>query len=183
MWKQGGLGTEKYPLCQSTYTLSRREQFIYSSSFPTSLLLSLSLSLSEEKENRGEARRSLSLRPACLAVFKWCTGTGFCLPRQIHCGSRWANTHTHTHPHLGHRVVCPRLCLYTGWKPSHQLWSQWAQSITMATNIAGQAVTTLGSVWRLFWHPFSAGVDYRVPSLKMFFPNWPMRTVFFFFEK
>ncbi|KAG7244090.1 hypothetical protein INR49_005761 [Caranx melampygus] len=35
---------------------------------------------------------------------------------------------------------------YLGWKPSHQLRSQWAQSITMATNIVGQAVAALGSI-------------------------------------
>ena len=85
---------------------------------------------------------------------------------------RQVGQHTYTHPHLGHRLVCPCLCLYAGWKPSHRLRSQWAQSITMATNIVGQAVAALGSVCRcfffifFFWHPLSARVHYRVPSLK-----------------
>lgn len=47
------------------------------------------------EEDRREERDSLSLRPECLAVFKWHTRTCFCLPRQIHCEGRWANTHTH----------------------------------------------------------------------------------------
>lgn len=146
---------------QCTYILSRRELFIYFPSFPMFLPLFLLLSVSGEEEDRGEERGSLSLRPECLAVFKW---TCFCLPRQVHCGGRWANTH----PHLGHRLVCPCLCLYPGWQPSHQLRSQWAQRITMATNIVGQAVAALGSVRKLFWHPLSAGIEYRVPSLKCY---------------
>lgn len=89
-----GLALKNIP-CVKVHITSARESssFILHHFRPPSF--SLSLSLSEEKENRREERRSLSLRPACLAVFKWCTGTGFCLPRQIHCGSRWANTHTH----------------------------------------------------------------------------------------
>lgn len=47
------------------------------------------------EEDRREERSSLSLRPECLAVFKWRTRTCFCLPRQIYCGGRWASTHTH----------------------------------------------------------------------------------------
>lgn len=47
------------------------------------------------ERRRIEERSSLSLRPECLAVFKWRTRTCFCLPRQIHCGGRWASTHTH----------------------------------------------------------------------------------------
>ena len=118
---------------------------------PPSLSLSLCLaaSFSEMEEKRGEERGSLSLRPECLAVFKWRTRTCFCLPRQIHCGGRWAK-HTYTHPQSGHRLVCPCLCLYAGWQPNRQLRSQWAQRITMATNIVGQAVAALGSVRRLF---------------------------------
>lgn len=106
--------------------------------------------LFSERRWRIEERGSLSLRPECLAVFKWRTRTCFCLPRQIHCRGRWANTHTHILT-LGHRLVCPCLCLYAGWQPSHQLLSQWAQRITMATNIVGQAVAALGSVLRLFF--------------------------------
>lgn len=58
------------------------------------LFSSLSLLFREEQNSR-EERSSLSLRPECLAVFKWRARTCFCLPRQIHCGGRWANTHTH----------------------------------------------------------------------------------------
>lgn len=142
------------PICQCMYMFSRRGLFIQSPSFPrSSLSFSLSLclaaSFSEMEEKRGEERGSLSLRPECLAVFKWRTRTCFCPPRQIHCGGRWAK-HTYTHPQSGHRLVCPCLCLYAGWQPSRQLRSQWAQRITMATNIVGQAVAALGSVRRLF---------------------------------
>ncbi|CAB1460757.1 unnamed protein product [Pleuronectes platessa] len=42
----------------------------------------------EEEEDGGEEPSSLSLRPECLAVFKWRTRACFCLPRQIHCGGR-----------------------------------------------------------------------------------------------
>lgn len=51
--------------------------------------------------------------------------------------------------------MCPCLCLYAGWQPSHQLQSQWVQNITMVTNIVGQDVATLGSVRRLFFGIYS----------------------------
>lgn len=89
------LKEKKNPVCQSTYILCRRGLFIYSPSFPIFLPLFLFLSLFGGEKGRREEWSSLSLRPECLAVFKWRTRTSFCLPRQIHCGGRWANTHTH----------------------------------------------------------------------------------------
>ena len=117
--------------------------FIYSPSFLTFLLLLLSLSVFREEEGRRGERSSLPLRPECLAVLKWRAKDLF-LSAKANSLCRQVGQHTYTHPHLGHRLVCPCLCLYAGWQPSHQLRSQWAQRITMATNIVGQAVAALG---------------------------------------
>lgn len=150
----------------SKYIYLQQESTVHLFSIISNIPPSLSLAVGEE-EDRGEERSSLSLRPECLAVFKWCT-THEDLFLSAKANSLWRQVghHTYTHPRLGHRLVCPCLCLYAGWQPSRQLRSQWVQKITMATNIVGQAVAALGSVRRLFWHPLSAGVDYKVPSLK-----------------
>lgn len=81
----------------SKYVYPQQERAVHLFSILSDLPPSffLSPSLFGEKEDRREERSSLSLRPECLAVFKWRTRTCFCLPRQIHCGGRWASTHTH----------------------------------------------------------------------------------------
>ncbi|KAM7407332.1 hypothetical protein PAMA_003179 [Pampus argenteus] len=82
----------------SKYVYPQQERAVHLfsilSDLPPSLFLSLSLF--GEEEDRREEWSSLSLRPECLAVFKWRTRTCFCLPMQIHCGGRWASTHIHT---------------------------------------------------------------------------------------
>lgn len=93
---------------------------------------------------------------------------------------------THIHPHLGHRLVCPCLCLYAGWQPSQQLRTE---SVGAENHYGNQhSGPGCGCSWisaeTFFWHPLSAGVDYRVPSLKMSFPGKAddlMCAVFFFY--
>lgn len=91
------LALKKKKSLMSKYVYPQQERAVHLFSILSDLPPSffLSPSLFGEKEDRREERSSLSLRPECLAVFKWRTRTCFCLPRQIHCGGRWASTHTH----------------------------------------------------------------------------------------
>lgn len=145
---------------------------------------SLSVALSFQREGGQERRAEQSLAKARVSGSVEAAHEVLFLSAKANSLWRQVGQHTYTHPHLGHRLVCPCLCLYADWQPSHQLRSQWAQRITMATSIVGQDVAALGSVWRLFWHPLSARVDYRVPTLKC--PSrigqWsPCEQSFFFF--
>lgn len=166
--------TQKTPLCQSVCMFSRRGLFAYflSAFFrqsPLPPLLSLCRRLLSERGGRGEregrAGRSPSLRPECLAVLKRRMRSCFCLPRQIHCGGRWANAHTYTHTRtLTHTHTCARthasslrtqtcvslplsLCRLATKVVSYGVSGR--MRITMATSRVGQDVAALGSVWRL----------------------------------
>lgn len=93
--KKEDMVLEKIPCVEERISSAGEScSFILHHFWPPSLAFSRRSLLGEE-EDRREERSSLSLRPECLAVFKWRTRTCFCLPRQIHCGGRWANTHTH----------------------------------------------------------------------------------------
>lgn len=71
---------------------------------------------------RGEEDREESATVSCYGQSLW-----QCLVHEVLFLSAKANSlwrqvgqHTYTHPHLGHRLVCPCLCLYEGWQPTHQ---------------------------------------------------------------
>lgn len=96
-WVEINLGTRKENSLMWKYNFSRQESSVHLLSI-VRVCPSLPLLTRGGGGRGGKNRRAggLSLRPECLAVFKWHTRTCFCLPRQIHCGGRWANTHTNT---------------------------------------------------------------------------------------
>lgn len=147
MWKDKGVGTEQKKKKSEIKAHVSAGLFGYTRPFWQSSL-SFCVGLSRGEEARGKSG----------AVSHWGQRVWQCLVREVLVLSAKANSlwrqvgqHTYTHPQSGHRLVCPCLCLYAGWQPSHQLQSQWVQKITMVTNIVGQDVATLGSVRRLFF--------------------------------
>lgn len=150
MWKDKGIGTEQKK-SEIKAHVSAGGLFVYTRPFWQSSL-SFCVGLSRGEEARGKSG----------AVSHWGQRVWQCLVCEVLVLSAKANSlwrqvgqHTYTHPQSGHRLVCPCLCLYAGWQPSHQLQSQWVQKITMVTNIVGQDVATLGSVRRLFFGIYS----------------------------